>query len=155
MDSDLDRERPSKPFEPPPGRGETELTVFGRRSVLEALASLSVEVLEVRAEKRAIHGFRREFQEACRSRGVTPEFVSARDVSALSRANMPSAKPQPQVPMGRIGQVPHWQPISVPRRSNCDKLDGARDSHIETGTASIAAHTAAATNTVARPRCVC
>lgn len=49
-------------------RGRAEVTVFGRRAVLEAIAEPSVEVLEVRVSREAPAPFRKDLAAACRER---------------------------------------------------------------------------------------
>lgn len=67
-------------------RGATELVVFGRRSVLEALGSPAVETLRVRCDERAPASFLKELKQACRERSVEPEFTPIGAVSEVSGA---------------------------------------------------------------------
>lgn len=67
-------------------RGSTELIVFGHRAVLEALEAPSVEVLKVRRADRAPASFLHELNQACKTRGVTPEVTSEAEVHAVSGA---------------------------------------------------------------------
>lgn len=65
-------------------RGKTEVTIYGRRSVLEALAEPSVEVLRVMAAREAPAAFHKELSAASRRRGVEVEAGTARGVSEIS-----------------------------------------------------------------------
>jgi len=67
-------------------RGETEIVVFGRRAVLEALAAPEVEVLEVRVARGAGAEFRSELAAACRSAGAPLDVRGFEAVAELSRA---------------------------------------------------------------------
>ena len=62
----------------------TTITVFGRRAVMEALATREVEVEEVIVAGRAPAAFRRDLAGACRERGVTPITADGRHVSERS-----------------------------------------------------------------------
>jgi 23S rRNA (guanosine2251-2'-O)-methyltransferase len=68
-----------------PGRGQSELSVFGRRAVLEALGSQGAAVLEVRVARRTPADFRKQLGAACRKREIELAIVDAGEVSALSR----------------------------------------------------------------------
>jgi len=65
-------------------RGRSDVVVFGRRAVLEALACASVEVEDVRVAKRVAADFRRELGAACRAAEVACETVAPESVSQLS-----------------------------------------------------------------------
>lgn len=67
-------------------RGATEIVVFGRRAVLEALASPGVEVLKVRRSERAPAPFIKELNQVCRERGLTPEVTPEGAVHTVSGA---------------------------------------------------------------------
>lgn len=67
----------------PTGRAENEFTVFGRRAVLEALASPGVMVLRL-ASARQPPDFRAALAASCAARRVTVESVSETEVSRLS-----------------------------------------------------------------------
>jgi 23S rRNA (guanosine2251-2'-O)-methyltransferase len=65
-------------------RGRDELTVYGRRAVVEALAAETVDVLAVAAARDLPAGFRAELAEACAARGVEVERRSADEINRLS-----------------------------------------------------------------------
>lgn len=65
-------------------RGKTELTVYGRRAVLEALESPTVEVLRLAAVRQVPPAFREELLAACRQRGIEPEAATPHEVGRLS-----------------------------------------------------------------------
>jgi 23S rRNA (guanosine2251-2'-O)-methyltransferase len=67
------------------GRGRSDLVVFGRRAVLEALASEWVEVSEVRVSRAVEAGFRKDLSSACRHSDVPLEVGRPDSVTALSR----------------------------------------------------------------------
>lgn len=76
---------PSEPGAPGrPARGATELVVYGRRAVLEALAAEHVEVLGVRAARQVPTPIRKQLAAACRERGLDLETTSAAAVRAWS-----------------------------------------------------------------------
>jgi 23S rRNA (guanosine2251-2'-O)-methyltransferase len=66
-------------------RGDPNLTICGRRSVLEALASDLVEVERVMVSRTTPKPFRKELAAACRARGLSPDEADARAVSDASR----------------------------------------------------------------------
>ena len=69
-------------------RGDSQVVVFGRRAVLEALgqreAKAGLEVEEVRIARDAPAAFRKQLAEKVRGLGVPLAVGSRRDVSALS-----------------------------------------------------------------------
>lgn len=65
-------------------RGRDELTVYGRRSVIEALMEESVEVIAVAASRQIPKGFKEELFEACGARGVEPQGKSIAEINELS-----------------------------------------------------------------------
>ncbi len=65
-------------------RGDPNLTVCGRRSVLEALAAERVEVEQVVVSRSTPKPFRKDLAAACRERGLTPIEADARAVADLS-----------------------------------------------------------------------
>lgn len=62
----------------------TEIVVFGRRIVQEALALRSVEPLELRLAERTPGELRHALRTAARDRGLEAAVVNAREVAALS-----------------------------------------------------------------------
>ncbi len=68
-----------------PGRGGSELVVFGRRAVLEALACSAVEILEVCLAREQAPAYRKQLAAACRERGVALTPSSSGAVSEMSR----------------------------------------------------------------------
>jgi 23S rRNA (guanosine2251-2'-O)-methyltransferase len=66
------------------GKGATELVVYGRRAVLEALAAPDVEVMSVRLARGTAKAFRHELSTACRSAGVAIETSRLEAVRELS-----------------------------------------------------------------------
>lgn len=73
---------------PPPrvGAAGTEIVVFGRRVVLEALAADTVEPLELRIAEPTPGELRHALRQAARRRGVEAEVVPVPAVTALSGA---------------------------------------------------------------------
>lgn len=65
-------------------RGKTDITVFGRRAVIEALTTDQVQVLRVMLSRTERGRFRDELGWACDARGVTLEEGSAQDVSRIT-----------------------------------------------------------------------
>lgn len=78
-------------------RGRTDVTVFGRRAVLEALASDLVDVQKVMVARSEPAAFRSELSAACAARGVTLDLGSAQDVS--------NASGQPRNDQGVVARV--------------------------------------------------
>lgn len=71
--------------DPAPARREpTEIVVFGRRVVVEALALSTVEPLELRVAERTPGELRHALRGAARERGLEAEVVPDREVTALS-----------------------------------------------------------------------
>jgi len=70
---------------PPYQRGNAELVVYGRRSVLEALATEAVEVLRVCGAPQLSGAPRRTLHARCRERGVQLEARNRAVLSQLSR----------------------------------------------------------------------
>jgi 23S rRNA (guanosine2251-2'-O)-methyltransferase len=68
-----------------PGRGSSEIVVFGRRAVLEALEADTARVHDVRVSRGVPADWRRRLAAACREAGVELESVRPEQVSALSR----------------------------------------------------------------------
>ena len=66
-------------------RGASEIVVFGRRVVGEALRLPSIEPLELRMARRVPGPLRHELSTSARARGVEAEVVRDADVAALSR----------------------------------------------------------------------
>lgn len=66
-------------------REDTHISVYGTRAVLAALASDFVEVSVVRVARGAQNAARAEVEDACRSRGIACEIVSAGRVREISR----------------------------------------------------------------------
>lgn len=64
-------------------RGRDEITVYGRRSVMEALGAETVEVLAVAAAKQG-GSFRAELEGACDARGVQLEPRPLSEINRLS-----------------------------------------------------------------------
>jgi len=69
-----------------PHRGATEIVVFGRHPVLDALRSADVEVHEVRFAKGLAPGDRKTLQSACRDADVPCDEVSREDLSRFTHA---------------------------------------------------------------------
>jgi len=69
----------------PPGRGRSELIVFGRRAVRAALESDGVETRSVSVARQAGDAFRKELTRRCRELAVPLEVAPAEQISALSR----------------------------------------------------------------------
>ncbi len=69
---------------PPRGRGLTTITIFGRRAVLEALASETVEPESVAVAREVTGPFRKELAAACRTRGVEVRESDFAEVGRLS-----------------------------------------------------------------------
>jgi len=65
-------------------RGATEIVIYGRRSVLEALASDRVDPIEVVVSRTTPKPFRKELAAACRERGVIPAEADGRAVAQRS-----------------------------------------------------------------------
>ncbi len=65
-------------------RGDTEIVIFGRRTVLEALATPAIEVEHVRVARGAPADYRRDLAAACRSREVECEVCELRRVHETS-----------------------------------------------------------------------
>lgn len=65
-------------------RAQTEITVYGRRAVLEALASESVETSAVTVAEQTPAPFRKELGAACRARGVELATGTYAEVGRLS-----------------------------------------------------------------------
>ncbi len=76
---------PPESIDNTPVRGAAELIVYGRRSVLEALATGTVEVVRVCAGPQLSGAPRRAMQARCRERGVRLEPQSRGALSQLSR----------------------------------------------------------------------
>lgn len=66
------------------GRGGSELIVFGRRGVHEALVTRDVEVMSVHLSRKLPRDLRSEFVESARGANAAVETVSAGAVSALT-----------------------------------------------------------------------
>lgn len=66
-------------------RGETSLIIYGRRSVLEAIETETVEVNEIRVAKSVAADFRRRLREAADRRQVPVDAVAEHAVHELSR----------------------------------------------------------------------
>ena len=69
-----------------PNRGQTDILVFGRHPVLDALASPHVEVSQVRFAKGSPPQDRKALQAACRVADVPLEEVSREDLSRWTHA---------------------------------------------------------------------
>ena len=69
-----------------PHRGETEVVVFGRHPVLDALASEHVDVQEVRFAKGIPPGDRKALQSACRAADLAPSEVAREELSRWTHA---------------------------------------------------------------------
>jgi 23S rRNA (guanosine2251-2'-O)-methyltransferase len=67
------------------GRGSSELVVFGRRAVLDALAAETARVHAVRVSRRVPADWRRRLARACGEAGAELETVRPEQVSDLSR----------------------------------------------------------------------
>ncbi len=85
------RHRTPRPEEPEPvrprgGVAGTEIVVFGRRVVEEALGEESVEPLELRVAERTPGEWRHEIRRLARRRDVEVDVVPERQVAALSGA---------------------------------------------------------------------
>lgn len=65
-------------------RAATEITVFGRRAVLEALATDTVETLAVKYAEQTAGPFKKELVAACRARNVTPDPAPLSVIGDLS-----------------------------------------------------------------------
>ena len=65
-------------------RGQTHITVYGRRAVLEALAAKTVETIAVTVAQETPAPFRKELAGACRARGVEPTVANFAEVGRLS-----------------------------------------------------------------------
>lgn len=65
-------------------RGQTHITVYGRRAVLEALGSTTVETIAVTVAQEAPAPFRKELAGACRARGIEPQLATFAEVGRLS-----------------------------------------------------------------------
>ncbi len=85
-------------------RGQSELVVFGRRAVSEALAQAQgdVEVCEVWAAKSVAAAFRGELSQACRQRGVELRIGSAAEVHAFSGEPRHDQGVAAQIRLGRL-----------------------------------------------------
>jgi 23S rRNA (guanosine2251-2'-O)-methyltransferase len=84
----MKRSRRSPPGDPPASRpaqkGDTEVVVYGRRSVLEALAAPRVEVSEVRVARSLPGPYSSELAQSCRRQGVELQSATYAEVRALS-----------------------------------------------------------------------
>lgn len=67
-----------------PRGGENEITIYGRRAVLEALASDAVAVERVAVAKQTPADFRAELASACRARRIEPESLTLAEVGAIT-----------------------------------------------------------------------
>lgn len=67
-------------------RGDSEIVIFGRRAVLEALVAPQVEVLEVRVARGVPVDFRGELTAACRRAEIPLDLRGFDEVAELSRA---------------------------------------------------------------------
>lgn len=65
-------------------RGNEEITVYGRRAVIEALAAPAIEVLAVASVKSLPPAFREELRALCGSRSITPETRTVIQINDLS-----------------------------------------------------------------------
>jgi 23S rRNA (guanosine2251-2'-O)-methyltransferase len=65
-------------------RGRDELTIYGRRAVIEALSAPAVEVLAVAAVKSLPPAVREELAAACDARSITPDIRTIAQINDLS-----------------------------------------------------------------------
>lgn len=65
-------------------RGKEEITVYGRRAVIEALAARTVEVLAVARAKGLPASFIGELEHACGNRGIAPDVRTLAEINRLS-----------------------------------------------------------------------
>ena len=88
-------------------RGHSELVVFGRRAVVEALAESAddVEVCEVLVAKSAPGTFRGELAEACRKRGIEMRSGTPAQVSALSGEPRHDQGVAARIRLGRVMEI--------------------------------------------------
>lgn len=88
-------------------RGHSELVVFGRRAVVEALAQSArdVEVGEVWVAKSLPGAFRSELAAACRARGIELRSGSQMQVSALSGEPKHDQGVAARIRLGRIADI--------------------------------------------------
>lgn len=67
-----------------PSKGTPAITIYGRRAVLEALESDTVQVLRVAHEPHITHAFRKQLRAAARSRDITPEELPREELSRIT-----------------------------------------------------------------------
>lgn len=67
-----------------PRPSENTITVYGRRAVLEALATETVAVERVAVAKQTPADFRAELARACRARSVDPETLPLPEIGAIT-----------------------------------------------------------------------
>lgn len=91
-------------------RGQTELVVFGRRAVLEALAQREsdVEVSEVWLAKSVAAAFRGKLSQACRQRGVELQIKPGVEVSAFSGEPRHDQGVAARIRLGRLIETDHF-----------------------------------------------
>lgn len=65
-------------------RGQTQITVYGRRAVLEALGASTVETIAVTVAQETPAPFRKELAAACRAKNVEPVVANFAEVGRLS-----------------------------------------------------------------------
>ncbi len=64
--------------------GENQVTVYGRRAVLEALATSTVTVEQAAVAKECPADFRAELGRACRARSIEPRTLPLAEIGALT-----------------------------------------------------------------------
>jgi len=67
-----------------PRAGENEITVYGRRAVLEALSTETVAVERVAVAKQTPADFRADLARTCRARSIEPESLTLAEVGAIT-----------------------------------------------------------------------
>ncbi|HEB89011.1 MAG TPA: RNA methyltransferase [Deltaproteobacteria bacterium] len=86
-------------------RGASELIVFGRHPVREAIRSPGVEVLEVKLAKERSTADRRAFREAARRADISVEEVSRGELSRWTGASRHDQGVAARVRLLRVGEV--------------------------------------------------
>ncbi len=67
-----------------PSKGAPAITIYGRRAVLEALATDTVEVQRIAHEPNLTPAFRKDLRAAARARNITPEELPRDELSNIT-----------------------------------------------------------------------
>lgn len=98
-------------------RGKTDIVVFGRRVVMEAIQQPSVSVHAVRMDNGDRTPFSKELRSLCRTAGIEFERVHWRDVESWSRAGRHDQGVAARVTLENVQSVEEWATTLVGKRA--------------------------------------